>query len=126
MSYMSRMCKNIAKETDIAVIALSQLNRSSNHPTVRMLRGSGQIEESADNVVLIDRPEAYQDNKELTYDGEFRDVSVKGTAKLILAKGRGVGTSSCIVGFDGSRVRFRDTEVVEAGHYEEQEEGLPF
>lgn len=126
MSYMSRMCKNIAKETDIAVIALSQLNRSSNHPTVRMLRGSGQIEESADNVVLIDRPEAYQDNKELTYDGEFKDVSVKGTAKLILAKGRGVGTSSCIVGFDGSRVRFRDTEVVEAGHYEEQEEGLPF
>lgn len=126
ISYMARTAKNVAKELGIAVILISQLNRSALHPSIKMLRGSGQIEESADNVVLIDRPEAYPDNKVTKYEGEHKNVSIKNTAKLILAKGRGVGTGCDIVGFDGQQTRFYEIEVTEAGNYQEQEDVLPF
>ena len=127
LGYMARSAKELAKELGIAIIIISQLNRSGLHPTIKMLRGSGQIEESADNVVLIDRPEAYPDNKVTKYEGEFKQASIKGTAKLILSKGRGVGTGSILVQFDSKHVRFSDfNEPQEVGHYEEQEEGLPF
>lgn len=126
MGYMSRMCKNIAKETDIAVLGLSQLNRSALHPSLRMLRGSGQIEESADNVVLIDRPEAYPDNKVTKYEGEFKDASVVGTAKLILAKGRGVGVGSTLMSFNGKHTRFKDMQKPDGEKYYEHEEEMPF
>jgi replicative DNA helicase len=127
ISYMARTAKNVAKELGIAVVLISQLNRSALHPSIKMLRGSGQIEESADNIVLIDRPDAYPDNKVTHYEGEFKNASIKGTAKLILAKGRGVGTGSMLVGFDGTHTQFMEIEKpADAGHYEEQTEGLPF
>jgi replicative DNA helicase len=126
MSYMARACKNIAKETDIAVIALSQLKRGAEHPTLRMLRGSGQIEESADNVVLIDRPEAYPDNKVKSYDGDFKNNPIKGTAKIILAKGRGVGTGSEILAFSGEYTRFSQIQKPTESKVYEQTEDLPF
>jgi replicative DNA helicase len=116
----------VAKELGIAIILISQLNRSALHPSIKMLRGSGQIEESADNVVLIDRPEAYPDNKVTKYEGEFKNVSIKNTAKLILAKGRGVGTGSALVGFNGVKTQFYEIEQTEAGNYQEQTEALPF
>lgn len=126
ISYMARTSKNVAKELGIAIILISQLNRSALHPSIKMLRGSGQIEESADNVVLIDRPEAYPDNKVTKYEGEFKNVSIKNTAKLILAKGRGVGTGSALVGFNGVKTQFYEIEQTEAGNYQEQTEALPF
>lgn len=127
LGYMARSAKELAKELGIAIIVISQLNRSGLHPTIKMLRGSGQIEESADNVVLIDRPEAYPDNKVTKYEGDFKNASIKGTAKLILAKGRGVGTGSMLVGFDCKHVRFFDIEKPEeASNNEEQNEDLPF
>lgn len=127
ISYMARTAKNIAKELGIAIILISQLNRSALHPSLNMLRGSGQIEESADNVVLIDRPDAYPDNKVTKYEGQFSDSPVKGTAKLILAKGRGVGIGSQLVKFEGKYTRFSEIpKPDDAGHYEEQNEELPF
>ena len=127
ISYMARTAKNIAKELGIAIILISQLNRSGLHPSLKMLRGSGQIEESADNVILIDRPDAYPDNKVTKYEGEYKDATVKGTAKIILAKGRGVGTGSQLVAFDGRFTRFKEIPKPEpAGHYEEQTKRLPF
>lgn len=126
MAYMSRTLKNVAIETGIAIIALSQLRRGDDHPTIKMLRGSGQIEESSDNIVLIDRPEAYPDNKVTNYHGEFKDVSIKGTAKLVLAKGRGVGTCSCIVGFEGKHTRFFEIEKPDDDKFREAKEDLPF
>ena len=110
LASMARGAKNIAKECGIAVILLSQLNRSDSHPSIKMLRGSGQIEESADNIVLIDRPDAYPDNKVKKYIGEFEDEPVTNTAKLILEKGRGVGTGCALVGFDGSFTRFYERD----------------
>lgn len=106
LGYMARAAKNIAKELGIPVILLSQLNRSAEHPSIKMLRGSGQIEESADNIVLIDRPEAYPDNTVKKYIGEFKDASTHGTAKLILAKGRGVGVGCELVGFEPRFTQF--------------------
>jgi replicative DNA helicase len=91
-----------------------------------MLRGSGQIEESADNVILIDRPEAYPDNKVTKYIGEFKDESINGTAKLILAKGRGVGTSSTLVAFDKVHTRFFEIKENQTEKYHEHEDALPF
>lgn len=127
ISYMARSAKNLAKELGIAIILISQLNRNGLHPTIKMLRGSGQIEESADNVVLIDRPEAYPDNKVTQYEGELKGSPIKGTAKLILAKGRGVGTGSMLVGFDAKHVRFFEIDKPEdASNHEEQESPLPF
>lgn len=126
MSYMARACKNIAKETGVAVIALSQLNRSALHPSIRMLRGSGQIEESADNIVLIDRPEAYPDNKVKKYEGEFSDVSIENTAKLILSKGRGVGTGCALVGWKGQCTSFYEIKKPDDSKYKEGNTVLPF
>ena len=104
---MARAAKNIAKECGIAVILLSQLARGKEHPDIRQLRGSGQIEESADNIVLIDRPESVP-NSTIKYEGEFSDQDTHGTAKLILAKGRGVGIGNALVGFDGRFTQFYD------------------
>lgn len=119
----AREAKNIARELNIAVMLLSQLNRSAAHPSIRMLRGSGQIEESADNVVLIDRPEAYPDSG-LKYEGEFSNESTRGTAKLILAKGRGVGTGCNLVAFDGQHTQF--SEIVKEEPFPHAEEDKQF
>lgn len=117
LSLYAREAKNIARELGIAVILVSQLNRSEKHPNIRMLRGSGQIEESADNVLLIDRPEAHPDGA-MKYEGEYANEQIQGTAKFILAKGRNVGTGVALVGFDGKHVRFFERD----GHGNE----LPF
>lgn len=131
LAYMARVCKNVAKETGVAVIALSQLNRGNDkktlaHPSLRNLRGSGQLEESADNVVLIDRPEAYPDSGVKKYEGEFKDNDIHGTAKLILAKGRGVGTCCSLVWFNGKYTQFKEREEPDGTKYKEQDEDLPF
>ena len=57
----ARRLKNIAKELNIWILALSQLSRDSTNPvpSVNRLRGSGQINEAADMTILIYRPEAY-------------------------------------------------------------------
>ena len=120
LAYMARSAKNIAKECGIAVILLSQLARGKDHPTINQLRGSGQIEESADNIVLIDRPEAYPNNS-IRYEGDYSDQDTHGTAKLILAKGRGVGTGSALVGFDG-----RFTQFYELDNKPQVEDNMPF
>lgn len=120
LAYMARAAKNIAKECKIAVILLSQLSRGKEHPDIKQLRGSGQIEESADNIVLIDRPEAYP-NSNIRYDGDFSDQDTHCTAKLILAKGRGVGTGNALVGFDG-----RFTQFYELDNKPQVDDNMPF
>ena len=58
---VARKLKNLAKELDICIVLLSQLSRdkSTTEPTLSRLRGSGQIAEAADMVLLIYRPVMY-------------------------------------------------------------------
>jgi replicative DNA helicase len=108
IAVISRKIKEIAKELDIPIIALSQLNRSvetrggDKRPQLSDLRESGAIEQDADMVLFIHRPEYYgiehYDNGDET----------KGIAELIAAKHRNGGVGSIKLGFEASCVRFHD------------------
>ena len=94
VSTISRSLKALAKELDIPIIALSQLNRSTEsredkRPVLSDLRESGAIEQDADIVCFIHRPEYYT---HASIDGENKDI--KGLAEIIVAKHRSgaVGT----------------------------------
>lgn len=110
MGDVARRLKNLAKDLDIWVIALSQLNRDSLNPvpTLSRLRDSGQIAEAADVVILIYRPEVT--NK--SYPHEFSNVDTRGTAMIDIAKGRNIGLLRFICGFDASTTKFYDLDTV--------------
>jgi replicative DNA helicase len=102
VSVISRSLKSISKELDVPVIALSQLNRSvemrtgNKRPQLSDLRESGAIEQDADVVCFIHRPEKYG----ILEDDEGR--STIGMAEIIVAKHRN-GPIGDI------KLRFRDT-----------------
>ena len=96
----SRALKLLAKELEVPVIALSQLNRGSEQrtdkkPQVSDLRESGSIEQDADMVILLHREDIY--DKESPRAGE---------ADLIVAKHRNGPTKTIVVGFQGHYSRF--------------------
>ena len=100
VSEFSRSLKLLAKELEVPVIALSQLNRSSEQrndkrPMVSDLRESGSIEQDADMVLLIHREDMY--DKESPHAGE---------AIIMVAKHRNGPTGEIIVAFQGARSRF--------------------
>ena len=92
VSMISRSLKQLAKELNIPIIALSQLNRSvenrgtdgqSKRPQLSDLRESGAIEQDADIVCFIHRPEYYLHS---SHDAEGNDI--RGLAEFIVAKHR--------------------------------------
>lgn len=105
---VTRRLKNLAKELNVCIIALSQLarDRENPEPTLARLRASGQIAEAADTVMLIYRPEVY--------GKRYRDktISTAGTAQITIAKGRNIGTGSDYVGFVPDSCLFYDLEGV--------------
>lgn len=125
MGDVSRRLKNIAKELNIWVIALSQLNRNREDPTPTLarLRDSGQIAEAADTVMLIYRPEFYG---KTSYSSEFSNVSVTGTAMIDIAKGRNIGTMKFICGFNAPTTHFYDLDNIPANNSPLYEEDNPF
>ncbi len=102
VSEFSRQMKLLAKELEVPVVALSQLNRgpeqrSDRRPMMSDLRESGSLEQDADLVVLLHRDDAYE--KESTRPGE---------ADIILAKHRNGPTRDVTVLFQGHYSRFVD------------------
>lgn len=106
---VARKFKNLAKELGICVILISQLSRCNDttEPSLRRIRGSGQINEAADWTFTIYRPEVYGKS----YSGEYSNVSTAGTALIKCEKGRNVGLFSFICGFNAKCTHFYDTTV---------------
>ena len=103
LAFIVRELKNLAKELHIIVVVLSQLNRvGAKDGTVSKfaLRGSGEIEEAADIVVMIERPDADPNTKGHHFTGLFswvKDTTNK--ALLKMDKGRSMGVSEYLVDF---------------------------
>lgn len=109
ISQISRSLKSIAKELNIPVIALSQLNRSvetrqDKKPILSDLRESGSIEQDADMVLFLHRPEYYG----LTEDESGN--STHGMANVIIAKHRNGGTGTVNVKFISQLAKFADMD----------------
>ncbi len=110
ISTISRSLKSIAKELNVPVIALSQLSRAvetrggNKRPLLSDLRESGAIEQDADIVSFIYRPEYY----EIT---EWEDGSPsEGQAEFIIAKHRNGGLENVRLRFQGKLAKFSDLE----------------
>ena len=92
----ARIFKNLAKELNIVIIALSQLSRAEDHiPTMKRLRSSGQIGEAADVVMLVWIPEVEGIMYIKKSDGT--EVNMIGKSDIIIGKGRNVGTMNFTV-----------------------------
>ena len=109
MGDAARRLKNLAKELNIWIIALSQLSRNQQdpEPSLARLRDSGQIAEAADVVMLVYRPEYYH----RTFPHPFEtltDDEVKGKAMIDVAKGRNIGVFKFLVQFNAGTTHFTD------------------
>ena len=122
MADAARRLKNLAKELDIWVIALSQLNRDMQNPVPNLnrLRDSGQIAEAADIVMFVYRPEVYGKY----YPEPFANYNTKGTAMIDIAKGRNIGLLKFICGFEGKTTKFYELDEAQVSSLPKEE--MPF
>jgi replicative DNA helicase len=102
VSELSRSLKLLAKELDVPVVALAQLNRGpelrgDKKPLLADLRESGSIEQDSDVVILLHREDAYEPESPRA-----------GEADLIVAKHRNGPTTTVTVAFQGHYSRFVD------------------
>ena len=123
ISTISRSLKGIAKELKIPVIALSQVNRGvesrtgvgSKRPMLSDLRESGAIEQDADIVTFIYRPEYYK-----IYEWDNGDDS-RGQGELIIAKHRNGSLNNVRLKFTGEFAKFSDLDYFGGGDYENED-----
>ena len=115
ISTISRNLKALAKELDIPIIALSQLSRAvelrggTKRPILSDLRESGAIEQDADIVSFLYRPEYYKIDE---WDDEERSPAL-GQAEFIVAKHRNGGLSSIKLKFINSLGKFENLSAFE-------------
>jgi len=104
---IARKLKNVTKELHLPIICLSQLSRNASEPKPKLsrLRDSGQIEEAADQVIFIYRPEMYG-----IHTFEEDGMPTDGKAEIMIAKGRNVGTAMFRMDFVPYLTLFRDEQ----------------
>jgi len=133
ISNISRSLKSLAKELNVPVIALSQLNRAvetrtDKRPQLSDLRESGSIEQDADVVIFLTRPEYYGITQ--FTEGKFRGESTEGIAEVIVGKQRNGPTGEIMLKFIKDFARFENLDMFHSS-FEEQvaqttsEEDLP-
>ncbi|MBP9701730.1 MAG: replicative DNA helicase [Candidatus Pacebacteria bacterium] len=100
---ISHSLKNLARELEVPVIALSQLSRAveqrGGEPRLSDLRDSGSIEQDADVVLFIHREDRFNEDK-----------SIAMKAKIIIAKHRNGATGEINMAFDGDKTTFLDVD----------------
>ncbi len=107
---ISRAMKNLAKEINVPVIALSQLSRAvetrggDKRPQLSDLRESGSIEQDADMVMFLYRPEYYK----ITQDEQGN--STEGVGEVIIAKNRSGDVDTVKLKFIGKYTKFTDLD----------------
>ncbi|MBO4594521.1 MAG: replicative DNA helicase, partial [Clostridia bacterium] len=124
ISEISRNLKILAKEINVPVIALSQLSRAvetrKGRPQLSDLRESGAIEQDADIVMFIHRPDKGADPKEID-SGNIK----KNVAQLLIEKHRNGATGMVELYFDGELTKFLNIDA-ETGEVEGKPEGGDF
>ncbi len=123
---ISRSLKNIAKELNVPIICLSQLSRAvesrggSKRPQLSDLRESGAIEQDADMVLLLYRPEYYG----ITEDEMGNPTN--GLSEVIIAKHRNGSLSTINLHYHNEFTRFSDRDESMAYNYSFKENDLPY
>ncbi len=118
VSTISRGLKQLAKELNIPIVALSQLNRSvegrtDKRPMLSDLRESGSLEQDADMVMFVHRPEYYG----ITVDED--NMPTQGIAELIVGKNRNGPTFTAKMAFVQDFARFENLDEYHAGAEDE-------
>jgi len=111
ISSISRSLKALAKELNIPVVALSQLNRAvesrtDRRPMLADLRESGAIEQDADVVIFVHRPETY--NQRSIIDEEGNEIPSEGIAEIVIGKQRNGPTGVVLLSFVKEYASFED------------------
>jgi replicative DNA helicase len=124
IGYITSNLKQIAKELDIPIIVLSQLSRtvetrSEKIPQLSDLRDSGNIEQDADMVIFLYRPEYYN----ILHDAEGN--STEGKALFMIAKHRNGSTIDLPIGWNGIYTKFFDIEEAHKQPIETKSNPLP-
>lgn len=117
LEYLTRKLKEMAKDLNIPIVCLCQLNRSNadreiKHPSLADLRGSGSIEQDANLVLFVYRPEYFllqskpdEDSKNyLKWEEQYQNS--KGKAKIVVAKNRRGRTGEVEMIFQGEFYKF--------------------
>lgn len=138
ISSISRRLKRLAKELNIPIIALSQLSRavetrgSSKRPLLSDLRESGAIEQDADIVQFLYRPEYYKIDIDVNdYDFDMHSLINAGAdSEIIFAKYRGGSTNTTMLKWVGNKTKYLDVEcpddMRDDGEVMEEMKALPY
>ena len=111
IGYISKALKDLSTELNIAVVALAQVGRSADNsmPTLSELRGSGDLEQDADNVIFLHRPEDQHDKWVRPSDkGAFNALQMMKSQYLVMniAKQRQGETGSVACAFNPASMTF--------------------